>query len=358
MKQQIICDRVLFPGCDFVIQLGENRKDTPIRLLQLTDMQLIDAQQRRTPDRLRIDEIEAWKPQLFMQQCGNHILSLVAQSKPDMIFITGDIVYGSFDDNGSAFEWICQFFDKLDIPWAPVFGNHDNESLKGVQWQCDMLENSKNCIFNRGNVTGNGNYSVGIAIGSELIRVMHMADSHGCLCEPSLHQDQLEMIEKNTAEIEKAMGEKIPAFMAFHIPTECFSKAEIAKGYKTEEYPLYTIGVDVAQQDDDFGFCQEKYNTIKTECDFMKFLHKQHIDGVFVGHCHKITTCIDYEEIKMVFGLKTGQYDYHLPGSLGGTLITLEGEDFRVNHIPSLVPYAPMPTAQIFKDFFVKTIDD
>lgn len=49
-----------FPGCDFVIQLGEQRKNTPIKLLQLTDMQVIDAQQRRTPDRIRSDEIAAW----------------------------------------------------------------------------------------------------------------------------------------------------------------------------------------------------------------------------------------------------------------------------------------------------------
>ena len=74
-----------FEGCDFVIQTEK----TKIKLLQLTDMQIIDSFQRRTPDRLRIDEINAWNPANFDAQCGNQIRSLVTQTKPDLIFITG-----------------------------------------------------------------------------------------------------------------------------------------------------------------------------------------------------------------------------------------------------------------------------
>ena len=90
-----------FDGCDFVVGLGEERKNTKIKLLQLTDMQVIDSFQRRTPDRLRIDEINSWNPANFDEQCGDGIRSLIAQTKPDLIFITGDIIYGSFDDNGT-----------------------------------------------------------------------------------------------------------------------------------------------------------------------------------------------------------------------------------------------------------------
>ena len=88
-----------FKGCDFVVQLGAERQSTPIRLLQLTDTQIIDSSQMRTPDRLRPGEINAWRPELFDAQCGDHIRSLVAQTRPELIFITGDMIYGSFDDN-------------------------------------------------------------------------------------------------------------------------------------------------------------------------------------------------------------------------------------------------------------------
>ena len=54
------------------------------------------------------------------------------------------------------------------------------------------------------------------------------------------------------------------------------------------------------------------------------------IDGVFIGHHHNTSTIIHYEGMALVYGLKTGQYDYHSIGQLGGTLVTLEGEEFSV----------------------------
>ena len=339
-----------FAGCDFVVRLEENRRGTPIRLLQLTDMQFIDAAQMRTPDRLRVDEVQAWGTDKRMAMCGNQIVSLVTQTKPDLIFITGDIVYGEFDDSGNSFEWFCDFMDGFGIPWAPVFGNHDNETARGVDWQCARFAQSRHCLFARGEVTGNGNYTVGIAVGDELVRVMHMVDSHGCLHAGGIYPDQLDLIAQNAA----AYGD-VPGFMAFHIPTECFAQAEKAKGYIADAHVDYTIGVDVAAKDGDFGACYERYGVLKTDRDFMAFLHDNRIDGVFVGHCHRINTCITYEGVKLVFGLKTGQYDYHQAGSLGGTLVTLGGDGFDVQHVPALVPLAPMPSgAPFLRDLLVK----
>ncbi len=355
MEQKIICAPTAYPGCDFVVELGRERQGTPIKLLQLTDMQIIDSSQLRTPDRIRPDEIASWRPEMFMGQFGNHALSLVAQTTPDLIFITGDMVYGSFDDNGTVFKHFCSFMDGLDIPWAPVFGNHDNESEKGVAWQCEMLEKSKNCLFKRGTVDGNGNYSVGIAVNGELVRVLHMADSHGCLRSAELSSAQLALISSNTSKIKESSGKDIPAFMAFHIPTELFDRAEREKGYLTDEHKHYTIGVDVPQKDDDFGFSYEVlYKPIHTDCDFEQFLREQNIDGVFTGHWHNKCTCMDYRGTKLVFGLKTGQYDYHLAGNLGGTLITLCEDKFNVRHVPSLVPHTPVARHAYFNNFFVK----
>ena len=357
-----------FEGCDFVVRLTSDRKNTKVKILQLTDMQIIDASQRRTADRLRADEINAWNPKNFDAQCGNHIRSLIAQTHPDLIIVTGDIVYGSFDDQGSTFELFCTLMDSFKILWALIFGNHDNESQKGVSWQCACFEKSEYCLFERGNVSGNSNYSVGIAIEETLIRVIHMVDSNGCkngddpsiIKEKGIYNDQLRLIESNTALIRRAQNKTIPAFMAFHIPISCFRAAAIAKNYQTDERELFSIGVDVPALDEDFGFKLEKGNPIEVDDkSFIDFLHSQYIEGVFVGHAHKNCTCIDYEKVKWVFGLKTGQYDYHTPGQLGGTLITLENESFCVAHVPSLVHYAPMPSkAKMFNNFFANEIED
>lgn len=362
MRQDLYGTTAAFRGCDAVVRLDIARQNTPIRILQLTDMQFIDASQMRTPDRLRRDEVIAWAPDQFMAQCGNQIVSLVTQTKPDLIFITGDLVYGSFDDSGSAFSWFCDFMDSFCVPWAPVFGNHDNETARGVDWQCAKFAACAHCLFARGEVSGNGNYTIGIVVGDKLVRVLHMVDSNGCadtadpavIKQAGIYPDQLDLIADNTAAIRAAHGD-VPAFMAFHIPTDSFVQAEKAKGYITDAHVDYTIGVDVPAKDGDFGACHERYGAIKTDRDFMAFLHAQNIDGVFVGHCHRINTCIHYEGVKLVFGLKTGQYDYHLPGSLGGTLIALGGKDFTVQHVPALVPLAPLPSgARFLQNFFVK----
>ena len=349
-----------FDGCDFVLSLPKERAGKKIRLLQLTDMQVIDATQRRTPERLRPDEIEAWMPENFDTQFANHARSLVAQSRPDLIFITGDMVYGSFDDSGRVFEWFCNFMDSFGIPWAPVFGNHDNESKMGVAWQCEKFENSRFCLFKRGEVSGNGNYTVGIAVEDEIVRVIHLLDSNGCadcsdpevIKERNIFKDQWDLVFEHGARINAAQNKMVPSFIAFHIPIDPFKEAECAKGYCAKANN-YVIGVDFEAKDDDFGFAKEKYSTIKTEQGFAKHLNSQGIDGVFVGHVHNNCSVIRYEGIRWVFGLKTGQYDYHIPGQLGATEITLEGDDFSVKHIPSLVVYAPMPgRCPIFDNMF------
>lgn len=348
-----------FDGCDFVVQVKNSEK---VRLLQLTDMQIIDAAQRRTPDRLRHDENVAWAPENFDIQFGNHVRSLVAQTRPELIFITGDMVFGSFDDGGAAFEWFVEFMDSFEIPWAPVFGNHDNESARGVKWQCDLLENSKYCLFKRGEVSGNGNYTVGVAKGDELIRVLLMIDSNGCgssededvIKYDGIYPDQCQLFREKTAKIEKAQSGKVPAFAAFHIPTRDFADVEIAKGYANEERIYYTIGVDVPACDGDFGFKYEKTHHF-IEDRYLSFFKECNVDGVFTGHYHGISTCINYEDIKWVYGLKTGQYDYHIPYSLGGTLVVLEADGFEVQHIPALVKCAPFPGgAAIFADLFAE----
>lgn len=344
-------------GCDVVLKLPESKKNEKIKILQITDIQIIDSEQMRTPDRLRKDEINAWSPDKFDENFGNHLKSLIAQSRPDMIFITGDMVYGSFDDSGRIFERFCNFVDSFCIPWACVFGNHDNETNRGVDWQCDLLENTKYGMFKRGNVSGNGNYMVGICAGDEIVRVIHMLDSHGCLSKAGICQDQLELVKENAELVNKTQNKNVPAFIAMHYPTEEYRVAELSKGYMTEERESYVIGVDVDAKDDDFGSKVQNFKKVNPVCTpgFMDTVKECNVQAVFAGHFHSVNTCITYEGVKWVMGLKTGQYDYHNPGQLGGTLITIENEEFTVSHLPALVNYSPFPGGSIiFKDFFAE----
>lgn len=334
-------DGTQFDGCDFVIQLGEERANTDIKVLQLTDTQIIDSAQARTVNRLNESSSNLWKPENMEALCGNHIRSVIAQSKPDVIILTGDNVYGEFDDNGTSMQWLCKTMDSFKIPWIPIFGNHDNESAKGIDWQCEQFTNSEYCVFERGDVTGNGNFTVGIATGDKLVRVLNMIDTNGSknaegvvTTTAGIYDDQIEMFEAKAERIETAQGEKVPSFMAFHIQTADFVEAD--KLYAENLSDTYTIGENA---NGDFGSKGSALPDTNIVSSILDFARNCNTEAVFVGHEHRINTAISYEGIKWVFGLKTGQYDTHTKGQIGGTEIVLNGSSFSVTHVYSKAPY-------------------
>lgn len=315
---------------DFSINI---ERDGEIRILQLTDMQVIDATQLRYPERLSDREKEIWDPSKKEQVLYRFIRSLIARTKPDFIFITGDVTYGEFDDTGRSQTEFIAFMDSFGIPWSPAYGNHDNETYMGVDWQNAQYEASPHCLFKKGSVFGNGNYSVGIHQNGRLIRTVCMMDSNGCgkrRIAPGFRPDQL-------AWLEAAAGEHdAPAFVCFHIPNVDFSDALVRCGYQEaadsgEKTFTYNLGEDIPAHPGDFGRKQERVPP--QGASILDICKKCRIDGVFCGHQHKNDISYVSEGIRYTFGTKTGLYDYHFENGGGGTLITLNGEDFRVEHI-------------------------
>lgn len=318
-----------------------------IKILQLTDMQVIDASQQRYAGRLTPPEDEWWADGTQEKNLYSHIRYLVDKTKPDLIIITGDITYGQFDDSGKSLLAFIDFMDSFQIPWAPAYGNHDNECYLGADWQNEQYENSKYALFTKGTVSGNGNYSIGIYQGGELVRLMLMLDSHGCnsygkeglVFEPGIYEDQREWASKEASEAKK-INPDVKTFMCFHIPTKDFCDALVAAGYQktldlpegeSENFAQYEIGVDVEARDGEFG---RKFERVGTQVErIMPLIKECDADGLFAGHLHKVNTSVMYEGVRFTLGYKTGFYDYHDKDANGGTLITLCGSDFTVKHI-------------------------
>ena len=101
---------------DFVVEAKRGRD--PL-VLQLTDPQIIDSSQQRTPDRLSPSERDYWTKDSKEDRCYKYIRQIIERSSPDLILITGDIVYGQFDDNGSCLTEFVAFMDNLMAP--PVY---------------------------------------------------------------------------------------------------------------------------------------------------------------------------------------------------------------------------------------------
>ncbi len=338
---------------DFMVDIPAGAR--PIRILQLTDTQIIDASQQRTPNRLNAREIAYWQPESLDLQCFDHIRALVAATTPDLIFLTGDLVYGEFDDSGRFFKAFCAFMDSLSIPWAPVYGNHDTACALGVYWQNNQLESTRFGLFKTGEVTGNGNYSVLLTRDGEPVRVLYMMDSggDGWANPPEIRRpaglalDQMAWFRRTAASLcTMNGGTPIPGFIGCHIPSTEFALADRAKGYDVA--PKYIIGVNMPAEPGDFGAHREGHSCFRSPEGFLDDLHAAGVDGMFVGHCHGINTSVVWEGIRWTYGLKTGQYDFHIFNQQGGTLITLwgEGADFDVCHTPSTAMSGPVPNPE------------
>ena len=253
--------------------------------------------------------------------------------------------------------------ESLNIPWAPVFGNHDNESMMGVTWQCEQLEQAENCLFKRNNLTGNGNYSIGIVQDGQLIETIFMMDSNGCThafadgygalneagqpltynagekikTEIGFGADQVEWLEESCKNIDAATGGTVGKLLAFHIPISQFAAGAYESGYQSDQglsnAELYTIGEDVTAQNGDFGTKGEAFKGIHSEYGLWNILKKYNFEGVFCGHSHKNSVSILYDGIRLTFGLKAGTFDRYLESELGGTKITVSKNLFEVEHV-------------------------
>ncbi|MBQ3125901.1 MAG: metallophosphoesterase [Clostridia bacterium] len=319
---------------DFVLDFPADR---PIRILQLTDMQTIDLSATRNPTRDRQIKGAYFKdgePEME-SRVYREVRALVGRVKPDLIVLTGDNVYGEFDDTGRLQRELVELMDSFGIPWAPVFGNHDNESDMGVNWQIERFMTAKHCRFSRGSVTGNSNYSIMLTRGGTPAWVLMMLDSNGChpVGNPWAPEEGIRTGNRDIACITQAEGihpdqaawyaevlEKaaLPSLAFFHIPIHAFATA------CREKYG-YEKGVPMeANAPGDWGRVIEHFSDrLDPDDRFFETARRLGTVGIFVGHQHNNSACIDHRGVKLVWGVKTGRCTYYPPDRTGGTLITL-----------------------------------
>jgi len=329
--------------------------DRDIKILQITDMQPVDPSQQRYDGRLDYFPFNTpFTKEMKYQSEFYYLDKAINENKPDLIIVTGDIVYGEFDDNGANLIEFIEYMDSFKIPWAPVFGNHDNETKLGVAWQCEQFKNAKYCLFKRRELTGNGNYNIGIFNKNELIRVIYMIDSNGTWHGkeytylkdyPAYNQnehiekmagiypDQIDYIEKTSNDIDKENGCLVKKTMCFHIAPLFINHYAYLKGYQSnDEYnnkELFDLGGSCLVSNKDFGEKGEQIGCIESKrlyevskaCSF---------DTMFVGHDHNNTLSIDCNGIRVSYGVKSSTYDYH--NKIGSLLFSFSKDNYKIEH--------------------------
>jgi len=290
---------------DFIVNVEQERE---IVILQLSDPQIIDSTQKRWPERLTEILDRNWIPENMDMCCFDILRETITAVNPDFIFITGDMVYGSFDDKGTSFVKFLEFMESFKIPWAPVFGNHDDETYLGGDWQCELLEKSEYCLFKRRNITGYGNYTVGIESGGKLLRTFFMLDSNNhSAIEAGFKDDQIKWYTDTAMQIKSQYPETKISF-AFHIQPFIFSKIFEKYNFTGEKQ----INIDALDNKDegDFGIIGaglksgwdedlKVYNSIKSIG----------ADSIFVGHEHANSASVVIDGIRFQYGQKSSTYD-------------------------------------------------
>ena len=288
---------------DFVVEVETGRD--PI-VLQLSDPQLMNLSQAE-------------------DRCYKYIRETISETNPDLILITGDLVYGQYDPTGEIWTEFISFMEGFEIPWAPVLGNHDNECAKGAEWQNEQLENAKYCLFERGSVTGNGNYSVGVLQGDTLLRVFYMMDTHGCLRTAGFTEDQIDWYESSIKEIRKVES-GVQLSFAYHIQQAYFIKAygkygDLGDGSSVQENPVNFDALEGVEEGD-FGYLGRAMKSA-WDTDYRIFMAMKQlgVDSIFCGHEHCNSASVVFEGIRFQYGQKSSTYDRYNAVDKDGNII-------------------------------------
>ena len=206
-----------FDENDYVVVQKDSTRDFVV--LNLTDIQLTDY------------DFSPVTP--LAKQTFSYITELIEKEKPDLITVSGDIGCGY----KFATVSIAAFLDSFEIPWAPVFGNHDHETHNLTpEDTAYIFENAKHSLFRRGpDGMGLGNYAIHVMEGDTLVHVFYMMDTHnkreydieGKTVEDYDHlwQVQLDWYEWAVNGATNYAGKIVPSTVVTHIPIMQYKEA-------------------------------------------------------------------------------------------------------------------------------------
>ena len=234
------------------------------------------------------------------------IKRVVENAKPDLIVLTGDNIMD--DSQPKMLEHFINFFDKFEIPWATVMGNHDYAAASiPMEQQCEMYQKSKYCLFKKGNVKNSyGNYHYNLVRNNQIINTLMFMDN-----AVEINQHHLDWYEQTLNQINtnNKYGQKIPSMLFFHKPL-------------VETYYAHLYATNLNQQID--GEKRERIAFVFNDAGiFDKALEVGSTNAIIYGHNHRNNYVVDYYGIKLCFGLKSSKAAYHDPDLIGGNVYVI-----------------------------------
>ena len=232
------------------------------------------------------------------------IKQLVKRTTPDLIIVTGDIFSSGCEE--ADVDRFIGFMDDISLPYAPILGNHDDETPYTMAELSSVLENAPNSLFKTGNVDDMyGNYYYNVRFSDDKLYQLVFMDSRS-----AGFTEQSKEFYVNTVNESKEAG--IRNMLFCHIPLP--QTKEAYEAYKKDSsIGNGGINEEICDQDTDVGF-------------FEAVLDINSTDAIVYGHDHVNNLKVKYNGIDLCYGLKTGPSSYSDFGMMGGTLITLSSD--------------------------------
>lgn len=261
---------------------------------------------------------------------------VIQKAKPDLIIITGDLVYpiplqSLTFDNRTALVYICDFMGRIGIPWAFVYGNHETELFS--KYSTEELNNcleaytfdhGGSLLFSYTQPDIYGRYNNLIEVRNSdgtLNQALFLIDSNDYASKmlndyDGIHENQIQWYRQTVLDLERSERKSISSMLFFHIPIPEYETAYLA----------LQAGADNAELL--FGERREGCAcSARNSGLFTVALELGSTRAIFCGHDHLNDIGIRFCGIDLVYGKSIDYLAY--PGidkmaeQRGGTMVTL-----------------------------------
>lgn len=223
------------------------------------------------------------------------VREMVETEKPDLVVVTGDIIYSAPAD--STLSVVLKTFAQLGVPFCMTFGNHDYDFKTPAVALYNQMQKTPNCVMPvlQGK---NTDYSLSIlsSNGKRTAAVLYCIDTHN---KPAIggiggyqwisHNQITWYRQRSMVYKQKNGGRPVPSLAFLHIPLPEFNYAT-----DNTQCPMYGSRLEKAYSP---SLNSGMFASIKEMSDIM---------GVFCGHDHDNDYAVSYFNVLLAHGRFSG----------------------------------------------------